>query len=175
MKAIGNKAHTYVDRTEEPAPNGEPRFPNFLLCFQQQESINTEQFRQYLVEQVAGAWSQRSTVLRLRLHLLEPYSDKDNSPRVSHEWAKEKRYQAWMELIVKDKAALKSLLSNNKPAELRAIHTFPITAYYPLVYAGKLTDVGLRGFPAVRTIIQAGADNQRQPDLLKALYGSAAQ
>jgi hypothetical protein len=40
-----------------------------------------------------------------------------------------------------------------------------------LVYNGKPTDVGLRGFSAVQTIEQAGADNQKATDLLEALYG----
>lgn len=35
MSAIGNNAHTFVDRME-PIPNGELRFPSFMLCFQQQ-------------------------------------------------------------------------------------------------------------------------------------------
>lgn len=81
-----------------------------------------------------------------------------------------------MELVVDGQDSLKPLLRGNEHAQMiRALHTFPIPACYTLVYDGKLTDVGLRGFPSVQTIIQVGAENQRQPDLLKALYGSVVR
>ncbi|MBD3884493.1 EthD domain-containing protein [Phormidium tenue FACHB-886] len=173
LSAVGNNAHTFVDRLNDPTLNGEPHFPSFMLCFQQREAIDTAQFRQYLVEQLAEPWSQQPAVKRLRLHLLEPYRDQENSPCVSHDWAKEKHYQAWMELVVDRQDSLESLLqSNEQPQFIRAIHSFPIVAYYTLVYNGKVTEVGLRGYPAVQTILEAGAENQRQPDLLEALYGS---
>ena len=40
-----------------------------------------------------------------------------------------------------------------------------------MVYDGKPTIVGLRGFPSVQTIEQAGAENQKSPKLLELLYG----
>lgn len=174
--ALGNNAYTYVDRTGEPTPNGEPPFPSFMLCLQPRESISPEQFCHRLVEQIAHPWSQNPAVRRLRLHLLEPYSEKANSPCVSHDCAIAKQYGAWIELIIDEQTTLKSLLSSSDPAQfIRAIHPFEISAYYTMVYDGKLTEVGLRGFPAVQTILAAGADLQRQPDLLKALYGSAVR
>ncbi len=171
--ASGNNAHTYVDRTGEPTPNGAPTFPSFMLCFSLRESISLEQFHQQFVEQIAHPWSQNAAVMRLRLHLLEPYSEKENSPCVSHDCATAQQYEAWMELMIDQPPTLRSLLSSRDVARsVRAIQIFEISAYYTMVYDGKVTEVGLRGFPAVQTILEAGADLQRQPDLLKALYGS---
>lgn len=171
--AIGDNAQTYVDRVGEPTPNGEPRFSSFMLCFSPQQSVSSEQFRHAFVEQIAHPWSQNAAVMRLRLHLLEPYSEKENSPYVSHDCPSAQQYGAWIELMLKEPATLTSLLSSEDIAQfVRAVQIFEISAYYTMVYSGKLTEVGLRGFPAVQTILEAGADLQRQPDLLKALYGS---
>ena len=50
-------------------------------------------------------------------------------------------------------------------------HIPPIVARYTMVYDGKPTVVGLRGYQAVQTIEQAGAENQKSPELLAAIYG----
>lgn len=172
LSAIGNNAHTFVDRTNAPTPNGTPAFPSFLICLQPTKSIQLELFRQHLVEQIAKPWSQNAAIVRLRLHLLEPYNEKSNSPFVSHDCTTAQNYRAWIELVTQDQTVLKSLFTEGDHADrIRAIHTFPISACYTMIANAHLTDVGLRGFAAVQTILEAGADNQRQPDLLKALYG----
>lgn len=170
--AIGQNARTYIDRIGDRTPNGVLPFPSFMLCFSSRESVTLEQFRQGCVEQIAQPWSENIGVMRLRLHLLEPYSEKDNSPCVSHDCTTAQQYEAWIELMADDLGVLRSLLSNSDLAQLvRLIHVFEISAAYTMVYAGKLTEIGLRGFPAVQTILAAGADIQRHPDLLKTLYG----
>ncbi len=76
--SLGN-ARTYIDRTGEATPNGEPAFPSFVVCFKQQEGTNFEEFRHYLVERVVRPWSEQNSVMRLRLHLLEGYENTGNS------------------------------------------------------------------------------------------------
>lgn len=88
----------------------------------------------------------------------------------------EAMYQAWIELMCKSEASVQQLFSSGTESSehakfIKAIHTFPVQAWYTLVYNGKPTDVGLRGFPAVQTIEQAGANNQKATDLLEILYG----
>lgn len=73
--SIEGNAHTYRDRTKEATPNGEPAFPTFVLCIKQADGIEIEQFRQYLVERIVRPWSEQNEVMRLRLHLLEPYNE----------------------------------------------------------------------------------------------------
>lgn len=174
--SINGNACTYIDRTGEATPNGETALPSFVVCFQQANGTKVEEFRHHLVERIARPWSEQNEVMRLRLHLLEPFDESANSPGVSHDWPKEKHYQAWIELILRDEASVGRLFSSGTELSeraqfIKAIHTFPIFARYTLVYNGKPTDVGLRGYPAVQTIEQAGGDIQKTTDLLETLYG----
>lgn len=175
--SINGNAHTYIDRTEEATPSGEPAFPSFVVCFQQANGTTIEEFRHHLVEQLVRPWSEQNEVMRLRLHLLEPFDASKNSPGMSHEWSPEKQYQAWIELMLRDETAGKRLFSSNTESNnhaqfIKAIHTFPLRALYTFVYDSKPTVVGLRGFSATQTIEQAGADIQRSADLLEVLYGN---
>jgi hypothetical protein len=51
-------------------------------------------------------------------------------------------------------------------------HTYPVEEKYTLVFGGRPTHVGLRGFPAFQVILASGANNQLQPELVEALYGA---
>lgn len=172
--SIDNNARTYIDQTQEVGANGEPVCPSFVLCFQPADCTTIAEFRHYLVEQLVRPWSERNEVMRLRLHLLEPFDQSQNSPGVSHDCSVAKQYQAWIELVLRDRAA-QQLFSDSRLSEparfIKAIHTFPISAWYTLVNQGKPTAVGLRGFSAVQTIEQVGAEIQQADDLLEALYG----
>lgn len=175
MSSIAGNARTYIDRTGEATPNGEPAFPSFMVCIKQADRIEVEEFRHHLAEQIARPWSEQAEVMRLRLHLLEPFKESENSPCVSHQWLPEQHYQAWIELVLQE-AVGKQLFSSREHAKyIRAIHTFPIAAKYTIVWGGKPTIVGLRGFPAVQAIEQAGANNQKTTELLETLYGKVVR
>lgn len=173
-------SRTYEDRTGEATPpcggkyhttpNGEPN-PSFMIYLQQTEGVSVEELRQYLVERIVPAWSEQDEVMRLRLHLLELYNESQKSPCVSHEGTQVKNYQAWIELILQDETVAKQLFSSETVQYIKSIYTFPIVARYTMVYDSKPTVVGLREYPAVQTIQQAGAENQLTPELLTALYG----
>jgi EthD domain len=45
---------------------------------------------------------------------------------------------------------------------------------YIMVEAGHPTPIGLRGLDAVKTIEEAGADNQLSPEVVRAIYGAIA-
>lgn len=45
---------------------------------------------------------------------------------------------------------------------------------YVMVEKGRPTPIGLRGLDAVKTIQEAGADNQLSPDVVRAIYGAIA-
>lgn len=82
--------------------------------------------------------------------------------------------------MLRDEAAAQRLFSSSNGTSncaqyIKAIHTFPIVARYTLVYDGKATIVGLWGFPAVQTIEQAGAENQKATELLETLYGDVVR
>lgn len=173
MSSKQGNARTYIDRTGDIS-NGEPTFPCFMICLQKVDNINQEQFRQHLI-QVVSTWSEQNQVMRLRLNLLEPFDESENSPCVSHQSEQVKNYQAWIELMLQDEAVAKQLFDNRSAQYIKAIHTFPIVALYTMVYDGKPTVVGLRGYPAVQAIEQAGAEIQKSPELLAAIYGDVVQ
>lgn len=60
-----------------------------------------------------------------------------------------------------------------------AAKSLPAAAYllderFVMVDGGKPTAIGLRGLDAVRTIAEAGADNQLSDDVVRAIYGAVA-
>lgn len=167
MTAIDQNARTIVDRTGE-MQSGKPQFPTFAIGVQQQQTTSVE-FRQQLSNQIE-AWSNHSEILRLRLHLLEPFDPSQNSPCVSHDWAPEQHYQAWIELVMRDAEQLPQLLQQANQI-IRGLHVFPVTESYTLVAQGTLTPIALRGFPAISAIAEAEFDLQASPELLELLYG----
>jgi len=66
-----------------------------------------------------------------------------------------------------------------RAAAIAASDKLPAAAYllderHVMVESGKPTEVGLRGLDAVRTIDEAGADNQLSDAVVRAIYGSWA-
>lgn len=173
MSSKQGNARTYIDRTGD-TPNGKPAFPCFMVCLQKTDGVNLEQFQQHLMQKVRD-WSEQSQVMRARLNLLEPFDQSENSPCVSHQSEQVKNYQAWIELILQDEAIAKQFFDDQSAQYIQAIHTFPIVARYTMVYDGKPTVVGLRGYPAAQAIEQAGAEIQKSPELLAAIYGDFVQ
>ena len=44
-----------------------------------------------------------------------------------------------------------------------------------MVVDGRISEIGLRGLPALELIQRVGADNQRSSAVLEAVFGKAAQ
>lgn len=168
---------TLVDRVDGPAEQGAPPVPTFVLCFVPQAgAVSTEAFHRHLTEQVARPWSRHPGVMRLRVEPLPPYDlSAMSSPGVPHRWPTEETYLGWIELAVRHESVLGELLKGAVADEfarhVAAVHTFPVREVYTLISEGRPTEVGLRGYPAVRTIVAAGADHQRGDALLTALFG----
>ncbi len=67
----------------------------------------------------------------------------------------------------------------DRPSAIAAAKSLPAAAYlldesFVMVDEGKPTALGLRGLDAVRTIAEAGADNQLSADVVRAIYGAVA-
>ncbi|KOX09959.1 hypothetical protein [Nocardiopsis sp. NRRL B-16309] len=170
---------TLVDHINDPAMQGPPPVPTFLLCFVPRTAASsTEEFHRTLAERIARPWSEHPDVLRLRVEPLPPYSRSVmRSPGVPHQWQDDGTYLGWIELAVRDEEVLRELRSSaaldHLAHQVRAVHTYPIREVYTLVSAGRPTDVGLRGYPAVQTITAAGVDTQRDEHVLEQLFGDA--
>ncbi|MEY8042773.1 ethyl tert-butyl ether degradation protein EthD [Saccharopolyspora cebuensis] len=167
---------TLVDRINDPAVQGPPPVPTFALCFVPRAGA-ADGFHAFLTERVARPWSEHPDVVRLRVEPLPPYESAMSSPGVAHRWPGEETYLGWIELAVRDGAVLGDLLAG--PADfahhVSALHTYPVREVYTLISGGRPTEVGLRGYPAVRAIIAAGAENQRGAAVLTRLFGDAVR
>ena len=171
---------TFVDRINGPVMQGSPPAPTFVICFVPREgTTSTEGFHRRLIERIADPWSKHPGVLRLRVEPLPPYDRSAMAlPGVERQWPSDETYLGWIELAVRNERGLGDLLTGANDGELAeqvaAIHTYPVREVYTIISAGRATDVGLRGYPAVQTINAIGADNQRNEAVLNALFGDVA-
>jgi len=101
------------------------------------------------------------------------------SPGVAHQWPNDQTYLGWIELTVHTEGVLGELMANTSADELAeqiaAVHAYPVREVYTLISAGRPTEVGLRGYPAVQTIIAVGADNQQSEAILNLLFGDVVR
>lgn len=174
-KSVGAAAHTYVDRTGNPAPQG-PAAPGSFAVFFRQRSDEASLHR--CVEALAKRWAVLPAVLRLRAHLFEApdmeAEKRGGYPIKTH--PKEQQYQAWFDLVLSDPAAGRSLsLGVEDARSIAEIHAYPVVSLYTFVYNGRPTLVGLRGYSAYEAIQKFGAANHRQPSLLEWMYGPVAK
>ncbi|WP_199432906.1 hypothetical protein [Qaidamihabitans albus] len=116
----------------------------------------------------------------MRVEPLPPYDQSVMaSPGVPHQWPSDETYLGWIELAVRNEGVIGDLLEGAAADELaqqvRAVHTYPVREVYTIISAGRPTEVGLRGYPAVQTIIAAGADAQRSEAVLDLVFGDAVR
>ncbi len=78
--------------------------------------------------------------------------------------------QGWWTDPTKGYAALADVVKANSGQ----IACYRTDARYAMVEQGRPTLIGLRGLDAVRTIDEARAANQREPEVLRAIYGAIA-
>jgi hypothetical protein len=172
---------TLVDRINDPIMQGPPPVPTFALCFVPRAgAASAEMFHRYLMEHVARPWSGHPGVMRLRVEPLPPYERSAmSSPGVAHQWPSDETYLGWIELAVRNEGVVGDLLAGAAADELAnqvgAVHAYPVREVYTIISAGRPTEVGLRGYPAVQTIIAAGADDQRREAVLNILFGDAVR
>jgi hypothetical protein len=176
-----NSGRTLVDRIGDPAMQGHPAVPTFVLGFVPRAgAASVKAFHSYLTEHVAHPWSRHPDVMRLRVEPLPPYdSSAMSSPGVPLQWPNDETYLGWIELAVRNESVAGDLLAGVHAGEFAnqvgAVHAYPIREIYTIISAGRPTEVGLRGYPAVQTIIAIGADYQRSEGILNLLYGDAVR
>lgn len=171
--SAGN-AHTYLDMTGEPAPQGPVASPRFAVFWRSRGA--QDDFRA-AVRSTAERWSAAPGVRRVRLHLFDvPDMGVESANGYPiHPAPVEEHYQAWIDIVLDDADGLRALLPPEHAAALAAtvseIHVQPVPLVYTYVWGGRPTVVGLRGYPAYELITELGAANQLETDLLEWLYG----
>lgn len=173
-RTTAGNAYTYVDRTGNPTPQGPEKLPHYAILLRRRGG--EDEFRAF-VRREAVRWSQVPGVLRLRLFLFD-VPDMQVESKAGYPVfpaPADEHYEAWIDLIVADDAVAATLISASDEADyrdqLREIHVQPVPVVYTYVWDGRPTEVGLRGYPAYALIEELNAVNQRQPDLLRWMYG----
>ena len=173
-KSVGDQAHTFVDTTGVPTPQGPPARPSVGVFFRQRG--DEAPFHAHL-RALAARWAATPGVVRVRLSLFEApdmeAEKKAGYPIKTH--PKALQYQAWIDLVLESDTVAKGLLGADDAAFFTTVHAYPVAALYTSVYAGRPTLVGLRGYPAYEAIQAFNAVGQREPALLEWMYGPVAK
>ena len=175
-KALGDNAFTFRDATDRATPQGTPTRPTFQLFFRQRGE--EAPFRAALTG-LAKAWAAAPGVLRVRLSLFET-PDMEAERRAGYPVKThpvERQYQAWIDLVLRDRAAARDLLATaaGLADEVHTVHAYPVTMLCTFNYGGAPTLAGLRGYPAWEALTSLGAFHQARPSILEWMYGDVAR
>lgn len=177
-RALGANSRSFVDRLANPAPDFDEGVLRFLVFCKQSEAIGSDEFRAFMQDRLAPTWAHAPEVLKLRLHLLEPYINEDllmDASDVSHYKAPDRQYQACFEIVFADAlqmrqfAASSAWQADEQRAHVREQHAFQVVRRYSMRYHGELTLTGRRTSAVAEQIRRIGAVNQIQPNVLALL------
>jgi hypothetical protein len=176
-KSVGVDAHTLVDTTGNPTPQG-AALPSSYAVFFRQHGDREKDLHQ-TVRGLAHRWAGMPGVMRLRMHIFEApdmeAEKRGGYPIKTH--PRELQYQAWIDLVLADDAVAKNLITPTDGTDYSSIgevHAYPVDNLYTFNYGGRPTLVGLRGFCAYEAISKFDAANQRQAALLEWMFGAVA-
>ena len=173
-------SRTYVDGIADGEPNGKVEFPKLFVFLKRRDGVEAAQFVKYLTEQFAPTLSKDPSLLKLRLHVLEPFDGAAwKAPKVGHDRPKEKQYHAYFEIAFRDRIEMRkffdgdlySATGREQAKFIGAMHVFPEEEIYTLVYGGKTTLAGLKGYAVSRTVREIGATNQLSPEMMEFIHG----
>jgi hypothetical protein len=170
--ALPQGSRTVVDRLVDPVPNGPDPLHRLHLHL---NGGSIAGFRSW-VREWAARLALDPAVLRLRLHLPEPYDNArpaPPSPRVDHCASDEEKDIAVVEigfdspLTAREFFASEEFLGTveGQMRNIRSMAVFPVTGVYTYIRDGVMTTAGLRGSRSARLIARIGATNQTRRDV----------
>ena len=173
-RTTAGNAHTYVDRTGNPTPQGPEELPHYAVFLRGRDD---EAGLRNFVRSIAQRWSGETGVLRVRQYLFDvpDMQVESNAGYPVFPAPADEHYEAWIDLVIEDDAVAAQLISPSDGVDyagaLSEIHVQPVPVIYTYVWDGRPTDVSLRGYPAYELIKQLKAENQKEPSLLRWMYG----
>jgi EthD domain len=167
---------TLVDRLSNPAPNETDRVDRLHVHFHA-ASEDFPGFRRFMADTVAATLANERAVLKLRLHVPEPYDNaapNPPAPDVKHAVPSSRIRMAMLEIAFADPLARRCLFASDAfrsmadacRAHVRHVTAFAVSGVYTYVRDGRLTAAGLRGSRAAALIAQLGAINQVSPEVV---------
>ena len=172
---------TVLDRIKDPMPQGADDRARVQLLFRANEAGDGAAFRALVTDTMAPALATADGAMKVRTHLFEPYDPSGwDTPGVDNDRTQNQAFDAQIELAFASREELVAALggiaaSLAQPDLIAGVHAYPVTEVYTLIYDGKPTLVGLRGYPIMEVIEAAGANNQKTLPVLRSITGSRTE
>jgi hypothetical protein len=175
--SIADATATVSDHTEIKAPDGHDGFVRYLLFLRRREGVSTEDFRRFVAEDLAPAMGDSPDVLKVRRHLFEEVETTLDHPGVRMSRPLNRQYQAGVEVVIADQAALGRFekskawtqLAGQVTTHCEAVHAARVSRCITTKYQGTITLAGVRGVAVADVIRRFGADSQLD-DEVSALF-----
>jgi hypothetical protein len=175
--SIADATATVSDHTEISAPDGHDGLVRHLLFLRRRESVSTEDFRSFVADTFAPQCAASPDVLKVRRHLFEEVETTLDHPGVRMSRPLNRQYQAALEVVNQDQAALDRFKTGQEWTQLKgqvtthceAVHAARVSRCITTKYQGTITLAGVRGVAVADVIRRFGADSQLD-DEVSALF-----
>jgi hypothetical protein len=180
---VPDGSSTLVDRLANPIPNETATLDKMHLHFHL-DGNNLPAARD-AVEKLAREMASSDAVLKLRLHLAQPYDNAEPAPPapgVNHEVEASRLNIVMMELVFESAWARRSYYASEHfkaitegiSKHVHHVTPFGVSGVYTYVRDAVMTTAGVRGSRQAELIRQLGAINQTRPEV-ENLFGAAAK
>lgn len=167
-------SRTLVDYLADPSPNETAPLDRLHVHFHG-EAGDSSAFNRFLSERLTAAFVADPGVMKLRLHLPEPYDNQrpsPPSPNVRHEAPAARLHLAMLEVVFESALARRRFFespafrqaASGLAEQVRYVTPFSVSGVFTYVRDGELTLAGLRGSRSAQLIHQLGAINQTEPE-----------
>jgi hypothetical protein len=165
---------TVVNRLEDELHNGPDRFDRIHVHFRPRDSL--EQLNGYLLNELGGVLGGADGVLKLCLHLGQPFNNDGMhppAPNVEHHANPDREKLAMMEIAFESPLARRRFFDSpqfqatlaGQAEHIAQLKAFAVSGLYTYVRDDQITTAGLRGSRAAELIDYLGAINQRSPEV----------
>jgi hypothetical protein len=152
--SIGANSATVVDKLSDPAPDGSDGLVRHLVFLRVRDGVSVAEFRAFVGDALMPSWATAPQVIRLRRHLFEQLDMTLDHPGVVMVKPMELQYQAAVEIVVADEAALSEFLqspawtdtTDGLAANCAAVHAARVDRCITTKYDGEINLAGVRGF-----------------------------
>jgi len=176
-------SRTYVDVVPNRTPNGDLGVARYHLMLKKRPEATLEELHRHLADTFAPNAARHPAVLKLRVHLLDPYDPDWDSPDVDHGVGEARMVHAAIEIAFATRLELArfqasqehAAATQGQSAVVRQIQVFRERQALAVVQEGRATLAGLRGASIARTIEEAGAITNLNDDVVELFEGGAAR
>ncbi len=166
--SLGANTATLLERSD-PAPDGTDGLARHLVFLRRSPAVGIDRFRAFVADEFAPALAAAPRVLKVRRHLLEEIEVALDHPGTVMSKPLDRQYQACIEVVVPDQAALDELAGSTAWRDVsRGVAEHCVAVHAPRVercittrHHGRITLAGVRGVRVADIIARVGAENQR--------------